>query len=405
MRLTKLTTVIAASMFIMVVGTILNLGQLYWMAGILLSLPGVGWLYSLLQSRGIAVRRRLPATGRVGEWITVELEARNSTLLPKLHLWLLDSVPPSTLPEANSQLPLHLPPHGSDRGSYSLRLERRGCHQLGPAHILSVDPLGLSAVSVGAPGTSEILVYPRIVPLRPDCLRLCGESGVAQTDQTRRHGEGASFYGIREYRPGDPLRRVHWRSSARLGHLAVVEFEDERASELVVAVETLKGTSVGDEIDSTFECAATVAASLAAAAAAQGHLIRLVAPGWSAWAPTAGRGPEALPSILETLARAEPNADRSLADEYPDIVTHARGGSTVVWITPVAGESTVEAARALIAARMDVVVLGLDAASWGERRRDPAEWSATADQLGRLRAGFALFHKGEPIQRVIESIR
>src|SRR5437764_4531158 len=126
MRASKLTTLLVASIFILVVGMMLNLSLLYWMAGILLSLPAVGWGYAVLQSKGITIRRRLPPVARVGESITVELEAQNTTALPKLQLWLVDALPPGMRPEARPEVALQLPPLSTMRGGYPVQLQRRG---------------------------------------------------------------------------------------------------------------------------------------------------------------------------------------------------------------------------------------------------------------------------------------
>jgi Uncharacterized conserved protein (some members contain a von Willebrand factor type A (vWA) domain) len=54
------------------------------------------------------------------------------------------------------------------------------------------------------------------------------------TARARRSGVGLEFYGIREYRPGDRVRRLAWKAFARYGDLAIVEFEEERATEVAI---------------------------------------------------------------------------------------------------------------------------------------------------------------------------
>src|SRR5262245_59927889 len=275
MRLSKLTTVGASAAFILVVGMILNVAQLYWMAGVLLSLPAVGWAYAVLQSRGVILRRRLPPVGRVGETITVELEAENTAALPKLQVWLVDEPPPALAPEGRPLLPLHLPPLGKARAGYRVRLQQRGRHRFNGLRLVSVDPLGLSVVAAPMEAPAEILVYPRIVPLTERCLPSGAGSQGFRDDVFTRRGDGATFHGIREYQPGDPLRRVHWRSSARWGRLTVVEFDDERSCDLVLALETRRGSPAGEGPESSFEYGVTLAASLASLAAHCGYGARL----------------------------------------------------------------------------------------------------------------------------------
>lgn len=411
MRLSKLTTVIASSVFILVVGMMLNIAILYWMAGVLLSLPAVGWAYAIIQSRGIAVRRRMPAVGRVGETVSVQLEARNETLLPKLQVWLEDSLPPGMTAEQRPEVGLHLPPKATARGSYSVQLQRRGRHQIQDTRLVSIDPLGLSATALQAPAEGEILVYPRIVPLPPDCLPIGADNGLAREDTAHRRGEGATFRGIREYQPGDPLRRVHWRSSARWGRLSVMEFEDERSCDLVLALETLKPNGNGKGIDAAFEFAVSLAASLAALAVERGHGVQLVTPARATGSTPANdrrppheRGPEGLSAILEVLAGVEADSDVSLADELPHHAPELSPGSSLVWITTTADPDLVASARSLTAARLDVTILAVDAASFHGKPGDPAEWARVADHLARAHCRFGLFRKGDSMARVLEMV-
>jgi uncharacterized protein (DUF58 family) len=404
MRLSKLITVGASAAFILVVGMILNVAQLYWMAGVLLMLPAVGWLYAVLQARGVVLRRRMPAVGRVGETITVELEAANTAPLPKLQVWLVDSPPPSVAPEGRPLLPVHLPPMGRASAGYRARLLQRGRHRFGDVRLVSVDPLGLSLVAAPLEAPAEILVYPRVVPLPERCLpRGAGSQGFRDDLFTRR-GEGATFHGVREYQPGDPLRRVHWRSSARWGRLTVVEFDDERSCDLVLALETRRGSPAGEGPENSFEYAVTVAASLASLAAECGYGVRLVAPGLDAAVGSGERGPEDLALIMETLAGVEAEADASLAETLPDQVGEMVNGADLVWITPLPGPETVATARSLVLAGFGVTVLGLERGSFGGEQCEAEEWEATAEQLARAGAGFACFHKQDPVARALELV-
>src|SRR5438045_4422180 len=147
MRAGKLATVIAASLFILAVATILNSAVLYWMAGVLLALPGIGRLYAVLQARGVEVSRRLPSTGHVGQWIEVELRARNTAALPKLLLWLSEEPPLGISSDGGLPVPIQLAPLGDAAGTYRARLDRRGRLQMGDVSVVSLDPLGLSGVS------------------------------------------------------------------------------------------------------------------------------------------------------------------------------------------------------------------------------------------------------------------
>ena len=88
-----------------------------------------------------------------------------------------------------------------------------------------------------------------------------------------RRGAGPEYLGIREYRPGDSMRHVHWPSTARLGAVMVREFEEETTRRLAIVVDTL--TDVG-EAWTPLDAACSAAVSVGLAAAARGQGVRLV---------------------------------------------------------------------------------------------------------------------------------
>src|SRR5262249_51016686 len=220
----------------------------------------------------------------------------------------------------------------------------------------------------------------------------------AHEDPSPRRGEGATFHGIREYQPGDPLRRVHWRSSARWGRLAVVEFEDERSCDMLLALETVRGSSFGPGLDTSFEYGVTLAASLASLAAREGHSVSLLAPGYSSPSLAVQRGALSLSGILEVLAGVEADAERTVAAELPGLIGTIARGTTVFWITPLAPEELLESALLLLNAGIAVTVLGLDSASFGGAGGD---WSGISDRLLRAGAEFACFARGAAIPTVL----
>lgn len=109
----------------------------------------------------------------------------------------------------------------------------------------SSDPLGLFQSRRPSPDAEIALVLPRFASLsrRPEVREL--EASVA----TPRAGSGTELFGVREYRPGDPLRRIHWRSSARRGELVVREYEPPGVQTLGIFCDPHPaGSEVADQI-------------------------------------------------------------------------------------------------------------------------------------------------------------
>lgn len=110
---------------------------------------------------------------------------------------------------------------------------------------------------------------------------------------------------MRDYRPGDPLRKIHWRSWAKTGRPIVKEYQDEFFVRHALALDTF-----GPE-GPVFEEAVSVAASFAASVATQDSLLDLLFVGSKTYCFTAGRGLGSADSLLEVLACVEPCRDKS----------------------------------------------------------------------------------------------
>lgn len=154
---------------------------------------------------------------------------------------------------------------------------RRGTARMVGCDLGSIDPLGVyrSVLQTGHPST--LVVLPRI--LRIPNLKVGGGRGIATgTGNTGINaGDSGEFRSLRDYRPGDPLRRVHWRSWARTGRPVIRDFLDESRARLAVLLDTFADPDGATA--AIFEDAVTVAASLTAAIAEGRETIRLVGAG------------------------------------------------------------------------------------------------------------------------------
>ncbi|HEX7262106.1 MAG TPA: DUF58 domain-containing protein [Luteolibacter sp.] len=180
---------------------------------------------------------------------------------------------------------------------------RRGVIRLDDLRVLLPDPFGLfqRCRRVKAPAAT-LTVLPRRFPLPP--IELPGGaafkiSGEANTNSIGTSGE---FVGLRDYRPGDPLRQIHWKSWARTGRPIVKELEDTYYPRYGLVVDTLSS----DRTDHQFEEVISVAASFAAAIDTSESLLDLMFIKDEAHLVTAGRGVERAEKLLEVLAGVSP---------------------------------------------------------------------------------------------------
>ncbi len=197
--------------------------------------------------------------------------------------------------------------------------QRRGVLRFESLSIARPDPLNLvkACADQRAPGT--VLVLPKTYRLPPLLLpgaRRYQHGGVALASSV---GDSEEFVALREYRPGDPLQHVHWKSFARVGYPVVKEYHDEFFERHALVLDTF----AGDENEEAFEDAVAVAASFAAAVDTRESLLDLMFVAREAYCFTAGRGQMQAQQLLEVLAAVTPH-EASGFDMLADSVLAAR---------------------------------------------------------------------------------
>ena len=188
---------------------------------------------------------------------------------------------------------------------------RRGAVRVGPITVARRDPLGILGREVTWPESHLVHVHPVTVSLPPGTAGLVRDlEGAASRRLT---DADLSFHAVREYAPGDALRHVHWKSTAKTGTLMVRQFEESQTARVAVLFDARRDEYASDD---EFELGVSVAASLSAQAVREGRE-RFVA---SAWAPGRVRpsvdGVEELPSrdttqLLDAWAELRPATERA----------------------------------------------------------------------------------------------
>ena len=326
-----------AGLFVAIVAVLFGIPSLYLMAAILWLIPLASYLMGLLMLGGLTVERALPLSATAGEPVTLSYRLANTGRLPKFYLLVRDGLPRG-LQLVGGPPPLVLSLWPGEEAETRCRVEarRRGVFSLGPAQVFSTDPLGLQTFSQKMPLLSELTIYPRVLPLSGSWLRGAAAQGWRGTASALSRGDGDDFYGVREYQPGDELRRVHWRTTARTGTLAVTEYAQGTTLDVALALdlfqEAYAGTGEGD--DGALETAVTLAATLADDLLRHGHTVRLVLAGLAAGDAVPVAGPEEMPRLLETLARVQADSPLPLADVLRADDAGGSRAATIVVITP-----------------------------------------------------------------------
>lgn len=179
---------------------------------------------------------------------------------------------------------------------------RRGNLHLRGLVFSVTDPFGFcrSYSRVKAPQT--VLILPKRYVLPPISLGGANEYQPGGVSLASSVGESEEFMSVREYRRGDPLRHIHWKSTSKTGKLIVKEFQNEFFVRQALVLDTF----LEEPNTKLFEEAVSIAASFALSLNTQDSLLDLLFVGTEAICVTAGRGVAQVDHMLEILASVQP---------------------------------------------------------------------------------------------------
>lgn len=261
----------------------------------------------------------------VGESAVGRLVVRNVAKAASPAAWLL--LPVGAV-RAQFRMP-RLAHEAEHEDLFQIPTSRRAVLTVGPATSLRSDPVGLLRREMSWTDPTELYVHPRTVVLDGDTTGLVRDLEGLPTQQLA--DDDISFHALREYAPGDDLRYVHWKSTARTQKIMIRQFEQTRRSQLVVALSTREDEYQGEE---DFELAVSVAASVAASAMRDGKDVTLITSREVFAEPTPMRLLDRLSAVeRESTVPGVERLGRSVATKTP-------GASVVTFITGAATEMT-----------------------------------------------------------------
>jgi len=219
-------------------------------------------------------RALAPARVPVGQAAQTSLRLENVSFLPTGLLLLEDEVP-YTLGGRPRFTVDRIGPGQHRTVRYPVRSDARGRYRIGPLRLRLADPFGLVELTRSFSAVDRLTVVPTVHPLPPVRLGGAWESGgesVSRSAAIRGDDDAAT----REYRNGDDLRKVHWRSTARIGKLMVRREERPWQSRATLLLDTRATAHRGDGPGSSFEWAVSAVASVGVHAARRGFSVHLV---------------------------------------------------------------------------------------------------------------------------------
>jgi uncharacterized protein (DUF58 family) len=255
--------------------------------------------------RQVAVARRVPASVRLGEVTSSEVEVTNVSPR-RLRAVVRDAWPPST-GAVSPRHPVDLAPGDGRRLSTTLVPTRRGDAHADRVTIRSVGPLGLAARQASLEVPARLRVLPEFASRRHLPSRLARLRELDGRASVQVRGAGTEFDSLREYVIGDDVRSIDWRASARRADVVVRTWRPERDRRVLVVLDTGRTSAVrvldAPRIDASIEAALL----LSALATRAGDRVELLAYDRRVRARVAGRpGPQLMPALADALATTHP---------------------------------------------------------------------------------------------------
>ena len=263
--LKKEATLLFLAVFYFLIATNTQTGWLFVLSAFLLGVLVISWVLSRRSIHNLDVTAKIHGEAQKGKSLRVEVLLSNGSSKP-VHEPRIEMERPDwarSTPDFQWAIP-KMPAESSARTSYSMVPVVRGEHSLPPLRIICGAPFGLFTVvkSVGTERT--LLIYPEIEKLPQLKSRSRAATALGELTSPTGRGDTHSLRSVREYRPGDDLRQVHWKASARLGPgspLLVREHHAPAPNRVLLFVDTSgKGAEAG--IHQPFERAVALAASI-----------------------------------------------------------------------------------------------------------------------------------------------
>lgn len=345
--------------------------------------------FALLRAPRAELSCALPVRATAGTPVSIPLRVsvESSSLRPILVSFPRSRVviePRQSLVVADSDEPY--------RETVTLQADKRGRYLVRGPTVRGTDPLGLVGSRCKRSQDQVLLVYPRFYAMESFELPLGRRYQPGGIPLASHTGDSMEFLGTREYRQGDPLKHIHWRSWARIGKPVVMEFQEEYFSRIAILLDTFLPKKPRAEEEEAFEAAVSVVASIADYFSRSEYIVDIFAAGPEIYEVSAGRSLAYLENILDVLACLEPCHDPPFEIVGPALFEKLQQITSVVAIVQDWDEARESFLRRVKAFGVDMRVMIV--------REGPTEksWEAAADELGEMS-----LVRPEDVERALES--
>jgi uncharacterized protein (DUF58 family) len=261
------------------------------------------WWVRGLQRSLVFEREMRFGWAHVGDRLEERFTLTNSFVLPATWVTLQDH---STLPNHHASVATGV--DGSSRSQWMVKTQctRRGVYTLGGTSLETGDPFGIYTLTIEDPTSSTLAIMPPVVSLPKFHILTSGWAGEGKAN-SRSLEETINASHTREMMPDDPMRWIHWKSTARQNKFFVRQFEGTPSGDWRILLDLDQDSALGSGWESTEEHSVVIAASLSALGLDEEHPVGLTVNGREPSWTVPRRNEYQLRALLKELAVASPS--------------------------------------------------------------------------------------------------
>jgi len=284
-------------------------------------------------AKNISIVRQAKEKCIAGETIRVEITIINNNIFPLFNVCVEDFI--EGMPDENNKRTFfeYIPKKSFKKSAYQLHCKKRGKYTLGSIRLYFFDMLGMISFNRNYPSYSTLYVYPktfsisRFPPLKRGNLPWFG------VETRRTSGDEDEFFGLREFKQGDPIKKIHWLSTARKGKLIVKEFQKISFYRASILFALNREENIGRAEESVGEYIIKVASSIAKYLTEKDVGIELMAHAERLYHFPPNKGTQYLDELMEFFASAKIESRITISNIIQQFSVSIAPNSTVIIIT------------------------------------------------------------------------
>jgi len=321
--------------FNLIIGVRTSIDIFYLFFWFLAATLAINFFWVTLEYLGVRLylERNIVAKIEEDDTVDIEVNIKNNGWVPAVNFVLEDCLT-CAAPNETQRLTLidYLGRRSAVRLRYSSICPKRGRYILGPFRVYFFDPFGLFFFKKTYDVYSELYVYPKTFPIKRFPPLAKGIMPWFGIDTIHTSGDDDEFFGVREYREGDPIKRIHWISSARKNSLIVKQFQRQSYFRATIIFNLEKDKNFGEGKETVAEYIIKIAASVAKYLIDLNVSVEIIAHVGEIVHIPFNKGRDHLEDILKFLSLAQPESRVSICEIFQEHARYIADNSSLIII-------------------------------------------------------------------------